>query len=231
MRRRLTLWLALLGLSAAGLGLLLWLAQGELHGTDWADAAYLFGLLALVSSGVVYARRIELGRTLRNMAIWALIALGAVTAYVVRDDVAGLALRVRGALFPAYAVARSPRSLTIDQSADGHFYVVVQADGQNIRFMIDTGASDVVLSPQDASRIGLDLQSLRFDEPSATANGVGYGAPAVVRSLAVGPIRLSDVPVSIDRAPMATSLLGMSFLRRLESFEVRGSQLILRSRG
>jgi aspartyl protease family protein len=106
-----------------------------------------------------------------------------------------------------------------------------EVDGAPVRFVVDTGASDIVLSPQDAARAGLLPPSTKYSRPSETANGVGYGAPMDVRSLEVGPIRLANVRVFVNQAPMSASLLGMTFLDRLDSFEVRGDQLFLRGRG
>ena len=97
-----------------------------------------------------------------------------------------------------------------------------------MRFLIDTGASDTVLSPMDAQRLGIDLAALDFSRVYLTANGNGRGAPYRLMDLAIGPIALSDVAVSINQAPMDESLLGMSFLRRLKSFEVQGRRLYLR---
>ena len=119
----------------------------------------------------------------------------------------------------------------VERSEGGGFYVVGQADGVQVRFAVDTGASDIVLSPDDAHRIGVDPSTLKFSAPSETANGVGYGAPIVVKSLTVGPIRLTNVPVTVNQAPMSASLLGASFLRRLSSFEIRGDQLFLSDGG
>jgi len=227
-RTGLLLWLALLAAAAAGFGLLVWLAPGQAKGEDWFEALRLLGLLGLVSSGLVFAQRVDLGRTARHLAIWALIFVALVAAYSFRDDFADAGLRVRAALFPAYAASASPSSVVLNKSDDGHFYVMGAMDGRPVRFLIDTGSSDIVLSPDDAARIGIDPSSLRFTTPSSTANGVGYGAFVTADTLTVGPIRLAKVPVSVNKAPMPASLLGMTFLSRLESYEFKGDQLILK---
>jgi len=86
----------------------------------------------------------------------------------------------------------------------------------------------VASAPEDAKRLGIDLDRLSFDRPFGSANGIGYGAKAVVASLGVGPIQFSDVEVSINKSAMGTSLLGMAFLKRLKSYSVSGGKLILR---
>lgn len=231
LRLGLIVWLGLLGAAALGFWGLSLAFPGELHGADWPDALSLFGFLALVSTGVMAARRVDLGRTARQVGLWVAIVVVLLAGYTYRDQLTGVAERLRGALIPAYGVQTTPKSLTLQKSDGGGFYVMGQVNGAPVRFAIDTGASDIVLSPADAARIGIDPTTLKYAAPSETANGVGYGAAFVVKTLAVGPIRLTDVPVAINQAPMSTSLLGMSFLRRLDSFEMRGDQLILRATG
>ncbi|MHB8531032.1 MAG: retropepsin-like aspartic protease family protein [Caulobacteraceae bacterium] len=228
-RRRLglLLWIATLLGALAAFFALTELFPGQLTRMDWADALYLFGLLALVSSGLLAAQRIRLGETARNLAVWLAVFALALIGYSFRGELAAAALRARSALIPAYAVQTSPRSVVVSRSEDGSFYIIGQVDGIPVRFLIDTGASEIVLSPADAQRLGLDLASIRFSAASETANGVGHGAPFIMRSLAVGPIRLADVPAEINQRPMSASLLGMPFLRRLYSFDFRGDRLIL----
>jgi aspartyl protease family protein len=97
-----------------------------------------------------------------------------------------------------------------------------------VRFLVDTGASDIVLSPGDARRAGIEPESLKYDRPYATANGVGYGASVTLDRLEIGAISLSNVRVSVQQAEMGTSLLGMTFLRRLKSYAVQDRKLVLR---
>jgi aspartyl protease family protein len=158
------------------------------------------------------------------------IFLVAVTAYALRDDALHVALKVRSALFPGHAVEASAHTLVLGRGEGDGFFVIGQVNGAPVRFMIDTGATDILLSPADAERAGLHPADLTYSRPTETANGVGFDASATVNSLAVGPIRMSDVPVEVNRAPMDASLLGMPFLKRLDSFEVRGDQLFLRGR-
>lgn len=229
--RRPGLWLWL-GLLAGTLGLIV-LAAGRLPAQgrqmDWTEALRLLGILALVSSGLVSARRVDLGRTARMIAGWAAIFAVAICAYAFKDDLVRVGARLRSALLPASASVEAG-AVVIGRSDDGGFYVDGEVNGAPVRFLIDTGATDTTLSPADAERAGLDPARLPYVRPAETANGVGYGAFATVSHMSVGPIGLSDVEVSINRAPMSSSLLGMSFLKRLDSFEVRGDRLFLRPR-
>jgi len=224
------LWLGLLA-GVGGLFLLMsWLMPAERGDLDWTEAFRLFGVLALVSSGLARVRKVNLGATARIVAGWAAIFLVAVTAYAFRDDAARLARRVATALVPDHAIAGSANAMVIGRGEGDGFYVVGQVDGVQVRFVIDTGSTDILLSPADAQRIGLSPEAADFARPSETANGVAFSAAARVRDLTVGPIHLADVPVSISKTPMSVSLLGMPFLNRLDSFEVKGDQLFLRGR-
>lgn len=116
----------------------------------------------------------------------------------------------------------------LTQDDNGLFVTVGEVNGTRVKFLIDTGASDIVLAPEDARRAGIDPDTLTYNRMSEIANGVGNGASATVDTLAVGPIRFNHVNVTVNQAPMGSSLLGMPFLRRLKSFEVNGRKLTLR---
>ncbi len=230
-RLGLWLWIGLIGAAVVLILVLTGLFPEERSTSDWGEMIRLTGLLALVSSGLVATRRFDVGRTARNLAVWVAIFALIVVGYASRGPLMAAFRSARSALLPAYAVSDAPHTLTIGRSEGDAFYVMGQINGAPVKFLIDTGATDIVLSPADAARAGLTAPAGAYSRPSETANGVGYSAPATVKSLAVGPIQLSDVPVMINQAPMAASLLGMPFLKRLDSFEVKGDQLILHGRG
>jgi aspartyl protease family protein len=225
------LWLALI---AAGVGFFVLLSLAfptQLTAMDDAEALRLIGLLALVSSSLVFARRLHVRTAIRNAAAWVGICAAIALGYSFRGEIESAFDRVRGELIPAYAVPRGDHALTLTASDDGAFNAMGSVDGTPVRFTIDTGASGVVLSPAVARRIGLDPETLTYSGHGETANGIGDWAPYTAASLTLGPIRLSNMPVAINRAPMSTSLLGMSFLRRLDGFEVRGDRITLTWRG
>jgi aspartyl protease family protein len=120
-------------------------------------------------------------------------------------------------------IAPSPRELR--RGADGHFYADAQVNGTTIRFLVDTGASMVVLTRQDAQRAGIQL-------PSARAMAMGVGGPIEVipvtlDRIAIGGIEARGVEAAIaDETPV--SLLGQSYLQRVGSVEIRGDTMVLR---
>ena len=218
----------ILGLGVLMLALPRVFPEARLKGDDWASAAYIAIFAAMVAAGLVRARRTTPLLVLRHAAIWVAIAAGLALGFAYRDEIMSAPQRVAIAFGTGRPVATGAHELVIGQDAEGGFQAVAQVNGQPVRFMIDTGATETVLAPQDASRLGVDLSGLKFDQQSETANGLGYGAPYVAHELDLGPIRLADFKMEINKAPMSASLLGLSFLNRLDSFEIRGRKLYLK---
>jgi aspartyl protease family protein len=227
----LIIWLALIGGAVGAYVVFTLLFPGQTSGMDQADALRLLGLLALVSTGLVFLRRVKIGEALRNIAIWLGVAGVAVAGYAYRGELSAAFDRVRSAVLPSLAVSTAPHVMVISASADGGFYVQGQLNGKPVRFVIDTGASGIVLSPADAQRAGVDLSQLQFAGTAETANGVGQMAPYTAPSLDVGAIHFTNVKIAVDRTPMSASLLGMDFLHRFDSIEIHGDQLTLKWRG
>lgn len=118
-------------------------------------------------------------------------------------------------------------SVAID-GGGGQFVVRAVVNGIDVDFLVDSGASSVVLAPQDARRLGYRQGQLRFTGSAETANGRVRLAPVNLRELRIGQLSRRSLPAVVNEAPMAISLLGMSFLRSLEGWEVRGDRLVLR---
>jgi aspartyl protease family protein len=226
---RVVIWLAVLALLGIGVWQLSELFPGQLS-SDWEQGRliWMMILLALISGGVVFARRINVKETMRNILIWVAIAAALLVAVSYRDELEDIALRVRSELVPGYALESGEHEMVLTESDGGNFYIMGEANGVRVRFLIDTGASDTVLSPADAANLGIDVRALDFSKVYSTANGLGRGAPYTLDTLSVGPISISPMPVSVNGAEMGSSLLGMTFLRRFRSFEIQGRRLILR---
>lgn len=227
-RRGLYLWLG----GFVVLGLLLftldrWFPIGR-TGADNASIVQTLLILAMLSSGLLYARQTDWGRAARAAGLWLVVITALVLGYAYQDPLMNVAMHLRSQLVPGYAVATGERELTISESDGGSYLVFGTVNDVQIRFLVDTGATDIVLSPSDARKAGIDTGALRYERPYATANGIGYGATVTVDRLTVGAITLSHVPVSVQQAEMGVSLLGMDFLRRLKSYAVQDRKLILR---
>jgi aspartyl protease family protein len=134
-------------------------------------------------------------------------------------------------LFPLFesghAVQSGPRELYVTPDHDGLYYVFAEVNGARVRFVIDSGSDDVVLTAKDARRAGIDVSHLDFSEEYDAETGSGIEANTHVRQLAIGPLAMTDFPVAVNEDG-GTSLLGMPFLRRMKSVEIRGNRLYLR---
>jgi aspartyl protease family protein len=115
----------------------------------------------------------------------------------------------------------------VPQARDGHFYLTLLVNGTPVEFMVDTGASQVVLTDADARRIGLDTADLAFVGRAMTANGEVQTAPVRLASVELGPVVDRDLRAFVNRGEMDKSLLGMSWLQRWQRIEITGGALVL----
>ena len=227
-RGRRVWWLALVLGTAALVAFLAWRFPGALYGEqDRVRLVYLL-LLVLVSSSILAGRRLRLRGVAKAAALWALIVAVVALGITYRLELGAVGQRVLGELLPHRGTVLGADEVRFPAGADGHFRIEALVDGTRVRFLVDTGASAIVLSPADARRIGFDPDQLRFTGFAETANGTVRTAPVRLGVIEIGPIRFDDLPASVNQAAMRGSLLGMSFLQRLRSFEVRDGTLILR---
>ncbi len=181
-------------------------------------------VLAIFGSVAVYWSRQSLSKILKMVGLWTLIIMGISAYYLAQSNFGD---RFMAAMDPSTAIL-SDDGMIIHKAADGHFYIRTLINGEKVRMMVDTGASNIVLSPDDAKRVGLDPDRLTFNGMAETANGQVRLARARVESLRIGDALLEDVMVTVNGAQMRGSLLGLSALSSFASFEFRGDQLILR---
>lgn len=128
----------------------------------------------------------------------------------------------------AHHPAPTPNESIYRRAGDGHFYVDADVNGTRIRFLVDTGATYVALSPDDARSAGLRVFESDYTGRTSTANGVTRVAPVTLRQVELDQLQLFDVRAVVLEKPMPVSLLGMSFLSRLQGYETRNDELVLR---
>jgi aspartyl protease family protein len=222
-----TLWLLVAVAGVAGLVVLLGhglpQALGDRDDVPWLIYLGIIAVPLLAALALRFRQRpLE---ELRNAAIWLAIGLVLLIGYSYREELGG---RVMGELVPQRGVVNDDGSVSFRVGMDGHFHVDALVEGTTVRFLVDTGASEVVLTPADARRLGYDPERLTYSQITETANGRGRGAPIRLREVSVGGVTLFDVAASVNEAEMDESLLGMSFLARLSAFEFSGDRLTLR---
>ena len=216
--------LALAGCSGAGPGL---------DGDDVAGIAYLgLFLLLLGFSARGYLARSAIGETARNAIVWAGIIVLLVGGYSFREELQDVGHRVTLGLVPGSAVTRrnadGTARVSVGRDRSGHFVVTADVEGAPVRFLVDTGATTIALTSEDARRVGIDPDRLSFTLPISTANGIGMAAPVRLESVALGDIERRDLEGTVAQPGMLSqSLLGMNFLGSLAAFEIRGDRLVL----
>ena len=177
---------------------------------------------------------------LREAASWGVVAVIGVAALLHFETLKTGAERMLGlptsteiaAVQRAPAPAKQPASIgsvvEIEAADNGHFNAEVEINGRPIEVMIDTGATMVALSYEDAERAGLLLNDSDFTSAVSTANGMARVAPVTLDRVSIGDITVRTVPAAVtERGRMRTSLLGMSFLRKLSRFDMRSGRLVM----
>ncbi len=187
---------------------------------SFGNLAYLLLLLVMVLIWTIGSGRINLGQTLRYGAIWALIFLGAIAVVGLWED-------IRSTVTPTQVVLADEGRIEIPRNNDGHYYATLSVNGAEVYFVVDTGATDVVLTQADARRAGLDPDNLPYFGRAMTANGEVRTAPVRLEEVALGGYVDTNVRASVNEGEMGQSLLGMSYLQLFDQITITGSKLIL----
>lgn len=191
-----------------------------MSGDETASLIYLLLLGTVIGLSHMVANRGNLGRVARQAAMWGLIFLGAIA-------IVGLWPTIRDTVVPRQAVLQDGRQVTVPMSADGHFYLSLDLNGVPVRFVVDTGASEMVLSAQDAARIGLDPDNLIYSGRAMTANGMVQTAPVRIETVALGGVVDQGVRAVVNQGELRDSLLGMGYLSRFSRLEIAQGRLLL----
>jgi len=203
----------------------------SIGGDRFAYVIYM-GIWAALIGSAVLSRPEGIGHSLKQLVAWIGIFLVVLAGYSYRYELQDIASRVTAGLIPGSPIstldASGRNQVTLIRTANGQFSARGTVQGSGVIFLVDTGATDIVLSNDDAARAGIDTAQLRYNIPVSTANGMTTSARQSVDRLSIGPIALDNVTVMIARkGDLESSLLGMNFINRLRSFEIRGDRMIL----
>ncbi len=236
MRADRPLWLVVAALGIAVLALAMRSEHQTIGGIGLGSIATLItGVVLIIMvfgalSALIYTR---IGETLRLGIFWFSIVGAGALIYSYRSPLQSAGDRVLAELSPAtaYLLQFSGRAVEIARAREGDFNIKVQINGAPVLMLVDTGASSVVLTAEAAKKIGLPVELLRYDIPIETANGRSRAAPVVLERVTIGGIVERGVPALVS-APgdLKLSLLGMSFLKRMESIEMRGERMVMRGK-
>ena len=225
------LWILLAVLTVALLVLVLQqneTALAELSRFDSASWETKIMALALVGLIALTLFRQRFSYVLESALIWVMLAALFALGYTYRFELREVSDRVLAELIPGRPVTRG-RTVEIARASGGGFSVAAHVNGARVPMVLDTGASAVVLTQEAAKAAGLPLEVLNYSVSVDTANGRARAAPVTLDRLSIGDITERSVPALVAQVgQLRTSLLGMTFLNRLESWEVRGDKLMMR---
>lgn len=191
----------------------------------------LFGIALAMAGWIVNEFRHSAAEGLRATFVWSLAYTVLIAAYYRQDMIATAFDRMIGEVATGRTVVSSAGEVVVARRADGSFTLNGRVNERDSRFIFDTGASTVVLTAESAEAAGFHPDTLSYTVPVATANGRTLAAPITIDTLAIGPIQEKRIRALVARpGVLRENLLGMTFLERLTSYEVRGNRLILRPR-
>lgn len=180
---------------------------------------YLVLLGAVIGGSLLLQNRHRLGAMTQQALIWGLIFAGVVVLYGLKDE-------LRAGLFPREAIVKD-NTVSVQRAADGHFYLTLAINDTPVVFVVDTGATDMVLRHQDAERVGVDTKNLAYIGTAMTANGVVRTARIRLDTVVLGNLSDQSVSARVNESEMAESLLGMSYLSRFSQLTIVGDRLTL----
>lgn len=226
----------IIGLS--GLVLILLIASGDTGTTlgfesNQIGTAAVSALWAILIGSALFGRGTGVWTSIKQIGIWVLIILALMAAYVFRFDLQDVASRFSGGVIPGSPISSTHengrQSVTLIRSDNGHFEATAGVNGFSVRFLVDTGASSIVLSFDDARNVGINVDDLNFTIRTQTANGTGRAAQARIDHFYLGGIERRGMnALVVEPGRLSQSLLGQQFLESLHSYEKRGDRLTLR---
>lgn len=194
--------------------------EGDMTGDDFGNLTYLAILACAVIFWFVTNHRQSFGKSIQQGLAWLLIFVGVIAAYGMWGD-------VRSTVVPTASVHADTGTIEIPRSTDGHYRLSIHVNGAPIVFVVDTGASDIVLSKSDARKAGLDPEALPFLGRAYTANGEVRTAPVILDEMRIGAFVDTRIPASVNGGDLDQSLLGMSYLQRYEEVRISAGTMML----
>lgn len=193
-----------------------------MNASDSPRLIYFAIILLVIGGGFLLANRHRLGQVAQQGAIWFFIFLGTALVFGNWD-------RIQQTLVPSQTFVSGDGGPVIElpRRFDGHYYMTMRINGTLVEFVVDTGASDIVLSADDARSVGVDLRELAYMGRAQTANGTIRTAQVFLDEVQVGEMVDRDVRAIVGEGELGISLLGMSYLGRFGRIEIENDTLRL----
>jgi aspartyl protease family protein len=192
---------------------------------DFVSVAYTIAVLVVVAGIVVTLYRF-LVQVISTVMLWASLGLILVAGYSYRSEMQSFGSRLLAEAGPAQEI--SDGATVAVARTDGHFALPVEINGSHVTMVLDTGARLIMLTQSDAKAANLPVELLNYTIDISSPDGRIRAAPVTLDRLAVGNVVERSVDALVARpGRLKTSLLGMSFLSRLQHWEVSGDRLSL----
>lgn len=187
---------------------------------ETARLIYLVLLGSVIAGYFFISNRNRLGDAARQAALWGFIFVGVIVGYGLWSDVSDTVM-------PQQSVLTEEGRIELPRQSDGHYYMTLQVGEVPVRFVVDTGASGVVLSRADAARVGISDDELYFTGRASTANGEVRTARVTLEDVRLGDMNEGRVRAYVNDGELKTSLLGMDYLERFQRIEINRGTLVL----
>ena len=182
---------------------------------------YLVVLGGVLLGSVLLSRLNEVSKVLKEAGIWVILFVVVIAVVAGWQDI-----RTAGGQFSSNVTEQG--EIIIPQQRDGHYHLTLTINGAAVDFLVDTGASDIVLTQSDAEKIGFDTKQLEYWGTASTANGTVRLAVVRLKSVELGPYKDTNIRATVNEGQMSTSLLGMAYLDRFGSIQIEKDRMILR---
>jgi aspartyl protease family protein len=192
-------------------------------GPDYARLTYLGILIVVIVGSVLMTRRGELGKMAKQAGVWLFIFAAMIAAIGMWQDIRKT--QPPGATLGTGLVEGD--KIIIPKQADGHYYLSLEVNGHTLVFLVDTGASQIVLSQQDAKKLGFKDAELNYWMQAQTANGTVHMAPVQLDTITIGAVSAQNIQAVVNGGELRQSLLGMSYLNLFSNIEIKRDQMIL----
>ncbi|MFT6674411.1 MAG: aspartyl protease family protein [Sulfitobacter sp.] len=187
---------------------------------DTGRLIYLIVLLVMVAGWFFMQSRDGLNKTLQYAAVWGMIFIGGAAAVGLWQDISNSSPNAQISL-------SETGQIIVPRARDGHYYLTAEINGADLRFVVDTGATDMVLTQADAARAGLNIDDLNYLGRANTANGEVRTAFVRLDQVTLGAVTDRNVSAVVNQGQMDQSLMGMGYLQRWGRIEIAGGKLIL----
>ena len=184
-------------------------------------------ILILLISSLIF-KKIQFLKLMKYLSIWLIIFIIIIIGYSYKSNFQDLGYRLIANIIPSLGASNKDGSMSFFANDRGHFQISALVNDKKIDFLVDTGATFVSLTKKDATKIGINIDSLQFNLPTNTANGQTFVAYVKIDSIKIGNITVKNVQGTVSHSLLDKSLLGMSFLSKLSNFTITNEVLTIK---